>query len=228
MKSILIIPVLSGLLVLASSAADTPVLSEQELRALGPLPEDKIAETIKKTEYNPFAERQATQLTKEDGESEDSKIRTILNRIPVSGIMKDTDGRFKVLFDGRLLGEGDRLPKYLGNAQTTLQRVSKVTEKVVEFSWVEDQAGAPPRKVIRNVRVNQPIVESVRKIPGDDGQASGETRLFLTPSGETLQDEAAEKPPEDAQAIPAANNNGEAMNLNHRPTRGAVNRRSTR
>jgi hypothetical protein len=228
MKSILILPLVSSLLVLASTAADTSVLSEQELRAIGPLPEDKIAETIKKTEYNPFAERAATQVAKEDGESEDSKIRTILNRIPVSGIMKDTDGRYKVLFDGRLLGEGDRLPKYLGNAQTTLQRVSKVTEKVVEFSWVEDQAGVQPRKVVRTVRVNQPIVESVRKIPGDDGKASGETRLFLTPSGETLQDEAAEKPTDDPQAIPAANNDGEAMNLNHRPTRGAVNRRGNR
>ncbi len=228
MKTLFFIPVLTGLLTLQGMAADTPVvLSEQEVRAIGPLPEDKTAETIKKGEYNPFAERQATQITKEDGESEDSKLMTILRRIPLTGIVHDADGRCKVLFGSKLLAEGDRLPKYLEN-QTSLQRVSKVTDKVVEFSWVEDQAGATPRKVVRKVQINQHLIEQVQNIPGEDGKSAGTMSNWVTSSGDSLHEEAPEAAPEDPKAIPSANNGADSVELNHRPDRSSVNRRTAR
>jgi hypothetical protein len=230
MKRIHLLPVLTFLISLAgrSQAADAPVvLSEQEIRAIGPLPEDKIADTMKKGEYNPFGERAATQVTKEDGESEDSKLSTILKDLPLTGIIQDNDGRYKVMLGGRLYAEGDRVDKYLTN-QTTLQRISKVTEKVVEISWVEDQAGAPPHKVIRQVRVKEPLVEQRRKIPGADGKSAGIMSTKVTSSGETLHDEAAEQPAD--KAIPSANNGGEAPQLNHRPVapnvRGSLRNRA--
>jgi hypothetical protein len=139
----------------------------------------------------------------------------------------DSDGRCKVLFGNKLLAEGDRLPKYLEN-QTSLQRVSKVTDKVVEFSWVEDQAGATPRKVVRKVLVNQRLIEQVQNIPGEDGQSAGTMSNWVTSSGESLHEDAPEVAPEDPKAIPTSNNGADSVELNHRPDRSSVNRRATR
>ena len=64
----------------------------------------------------------------------------------VSGIIQDKDGRYKVMFGNRLYSEGDRLQRFLEN-QTSLIRVSKVTDKAVEFAWVMDTPGATPRRL---------------------------------------------------------------------------------
>ncbi len=196
MKSTLILSLLYTCTALLSHAVEAPAtISEQDLRALGPLPTDKSAESVKKGEYNPFLERHAAEFVKEDGESEDSKIITILNTMPVSGLAKGDDGRFKVFFAGRFLVEGDPVPQLIEN-QTSLQLVSKVTEKVLEFSWVEDKAGSVPRKLIRPVHVTTPVIEQRRPIPGVDGHSAGTMRILTTSKGEKLQEDPSVEPPD--------------------------------
>jgi hypothetical protein len=201
-----------------SQEAPTAAVSEQSIRLIGPLPEDKIAETLKKGERNPFAERAVTQINQEDGESEDAKLRSILSRLPISGAIKDRDGRFKVLIGRRLLAEGDKMP-WLLEGQTSLLRVSKVTDKLVEISWVEDQAGVTPRKVTRPVRVNQPLIEQVLQLPSEGGKDGGNVRIWVTPKGESYQEEPLGDQGKAEEPSGAINpENPPDIDLNHRPT----------
>lgn len=202
MKTTQITALLLALTALSSRAADGEVtLSEQEIRAIGPLPEDKVAETLKKGDRNPFAERHITQTLKEDGESEDSKLRTMLNNIIPSGVIKDRDGRLKVLFNRQLLAEGDKVQTLVEN-QVALLRVTKITPSAVEISWVEDQVNAQSRKVIRPVQINQGIIEQQRQTPAVDGKA-GTIREFITTSGETYKEPTGSPPPDADPSAPA-------------------------
>ena len=185
-------------LLLVVSAVSSPAaegdakLSEQEIRAIGPLPEDKVAETLKKGDRNPFAERHVTQTLKEDGESEDAKLRTLLNNIIPSGVIKDRDGRLKVLFNRQLLAEGDKVQTLVEN-QVALLRVTKLSPTAVEISWVEDQVNAQSRKVIRPVQINLGIIEQQHQIPGADGKA-GTIRELVTSNGQTYKETSVGQP----------------------------------
>jgi hypothetical protein len=196
MKTHLLTTLVIGLSLLPTLAADgDATLSEQEIRAIGPLPEDKVADTVKKGDRNPFAERRVAESAKEDGESEDAKLRSMLDHMDPSGVIKDNNGRFKVLFGRTLLAEGDKFPNML-EGQVALLRVTKVTEKTVEISWVEDQVNAQARKVIRPVRVNQGAIEQRRPVPSADGKMGGILRELVTSSGETLKEPTSDQPKE--------------------------------
>ncbi len=202
MKTTHITALLLALSTLCSLAADgEATLSEQEIRAIGPLPEDKVSETLKKGDRNPFAERHLTQTLKEDGESEDSKLRTMLNNIIPSGVIKDRDGRLKVLFNRQLLAEGDKVQTLVEN-QIALLRVTKITPSAVEISWVEDQVNAQSRKVVRPVQINQGIIEQQRQTPGVDGK-TGTIREYVTSNGETYKDASGSQPPAGDASGPA-------------------------
>jgi len=232
MKLPLLIALLTSISYLTSKAAEEELsINEQDVRAIGPLPNDKVAETLRKGERNPFAERQTAATTKEeDGESENAKLMRILNEITISGVIHDTDGRYKVLVGRRLLTEGDRMPQLL-EGQTSMLRVSKVSEKSVSISWVEDQAGATPRTVIKQVRVNQPLIE--QRLPGlvsEPGNGKGGKQqkstmsVWVTPKGETFREESTDAP---ASSEEGGNRDGglpPTIDLNHRPRAPTVQR----
>ena len=229
MKLSFITTILLGFTALPLLAADGDAsLSEQEIRAIGPLPEDKAADTVKKGDRNPFAERQVAQTIKEDGESEDAKLRTMLNTLVPSGVIKEKDGRLKVLIGRRLLAEGDRFPNML-EKQVALLRVTKVTEKAVEISWVEDQVNAQPRKVVRPVQVNVPVIEQIIPVPSADGKKGGTISVLVMPNGESLKEpavsESSDAPPTSAvETLKSEIESSASMDLDHRPAPPSVQR----
>jgi hypothetical protein len=228
MKRIILTSFLSCLASVRLFAVEGEVtLSEEEIRKNGPLPDDKIAETLKKGERNPFAERQSAVATKEDdGESENARLMRVLNELVISGVIRDNDGRYKVLIGRKLLAEGDRMPQLL-EGQTSLLRVSKVSEKSVEIAWVEDQAAATPRKVTRQVRVNQQLIQQVLPALGgenaQDGKSKSTISVWVTPRGETYREEGATTPDATEQETDSGNL-PPSIDLNHRPAPPSVQR----
>jgi hypothetical protein len=217
------------------AAEGEATISEQEIRAIGPLPDDRVAETIRKGERNPFAEKPAAvATTAEDGESENSKLMRVLQDIEITGITKDNEGHYKVLIGRNLLAEGSRMPPLI-EGQTSLLRVSKVTEKSVEISWVGDQASATPRKIVKQLTVTQPLITQV--IPSLAGGGSGGNRgsskeesllrIRVTSKGEAYREEPAEADPA-AQTEQSPNGVPPSIDSNHRPVVPSVQRNTHR
>ena len=148
-----LLPALAASSVTARAQSREIVVSEQEIKALGPLPDDKKAEALAKNERNPFAEQMSTHVEiKDDGESEDAKLRGILTKIKITGLIKDPVGHLGVMVGSRLYREGDKLSPFIVG-QTALLRVSKVSEQEVEFTWVESQPDTVPRRVTRKLSI---------------------------------------------------------------------------
>lgn len=185
-------------LVLACASGLTPAqdaeikIAERDIRALGPLPDEKSAEVVGKTERNPFAERSAhgSSPLAEDTESEDARLRAVIAKLPLSGRISNSDGRQGVLFAGALLHEGDRLPPLLPD-QTVLLRISSIKADKVEISWVEDQASVTPRKIVRPIKLNQARIREMVRSYGDKGDSTASQFLVpRTTGGEYLKAEA--------------------------------------
>jgi hypothetical protein len=184
MKSI--IKIAAVLLCGASLQAEDKIsVPAKDLRAIGPLPEDKSHEMLQKGERNPFGERVVTKVVTEDNsDSEDAKLARMLKEAKINGIVNASNGQgVGIFFNGRLIREGDPLQPFLKN-QTALLRVSKLTEKVVEISWVESQASDNPRKITREIRVGEPLVKQHFNVPGSDEAVEMRT----TPNGEFLKE----------------------------------------
>ena len=235
MKTTHLVLTLASLCSLSLFAAEgEATISEQEIRANGPLPDDRVAETIRKGERNPFAEKPAAAaVTAEDGESENAKLMRVLQDIEISGIIKDNEGHYKVLIGRSLLAEGARMPQLI-EGQTSRLRVSKVTEKSVEISWVGDQASATPRKVVKQLTVTQPLITQL--IPslsggGSAGNRGGKDesllRIRVTSKGEAYREEPAEVDPA-TQTEPSANGVPPSIDSNHRPVVPSVQRNTHR
>ncbi len=189
-------------------------VSEQEIKALGPLPDDKRAETLAKNERNPFAERIiANPELKEDGESEDAKLNSILQKVKISGIIKESNGHLGVMVADRLYREGDKLAPLIPN-QTALLRVSKVSDKEIEFTWVESQPDTVPRRATRKISVNEPIVKQQLRFVGDDEAAKNGHVIRVTTSGEFLKEE---KPAESAADDASPGDTGATLNSRGAP-----------
>jgi hypothetical protein len=179
----------------AAQAPKEIKVNEQEVKALGPLPDDKQAETVSKNERNPFAVKIAASTDpKSVMEGEDAKLHTVLNKIPITGIIRDKEARLSVLIGRRTYREGDKL-QWLIPGQTSLLRVSKITEKEVEFSWVENQAEAVPQRVYRKLSINTGVIRQEIVLPGGEPGAETKALVPVTTKGEYLppdqNDEAA-------------------------------------
>ena len=142
--------------------ADTEV-TLQELREIGPLPEDKQAlrpdEKIDGKKSNPFAERNKpkTEKAEETVETEESKIRMVFDTLRITGIMK-SNGKYSALLGDMILEENQPVPPVLPG-QTQILRVARVTDKMVELAWVEG-AGfetAAPRRILKRVELSPKV-----------------------------------------------------------------------
>ena len=157
----------------------------------------------------------------------------VLQDIEISGIIKDNEGHYKVLIGRSLLAEGARMPQLI-EGQTSLLRISKVTEKSVEISWVGDQASATPRKVVKQLTVTQPLITQL--IPSlSGGGSSGKRgskedsimRVLVTSKGEAYREETAEVDPA-AQTEQVNNGVPPSIDSNHRPVVPSVQRNTHR
>lgn len=208
-----------GIILATTLGEGTVTLSEQEIREIGPLPGDKVAETLKKGERNPFSEKVTTAASVVDAESESAKLSRILNAIPITGLAQDQDGHHKVMIGRYLLSEGDRMPQLL-EEQTSLLRVSKITDKIVEISWVESQVSQSPQKVSRKLRVGQPVIEQRIQPYGSskDGGAAP-ISIYVTPSGNRLREEEPNATPPSTEEANTTIKAPRTHDINHRGTK---------
>ena len=114
------------------------------------LPEDKKPVELQPGERNPFARRgPATETTfvEEDTESEESKLRAILEAMKVSGFTRSDNGN-SVLLGYLRLEPGMLLPPLREN-QTEQLRVVSIDEQQVELLFVDP----PERQLNRTIRL---------------------------------------------------------------------------
>ena len=137
--------------------ADVEVTMAQ-LRNIGFLPQDKAdlkpEDKLDLKRRNPFAERKkavADTPTKEGGETEESKLRSYFDKLPVSGFAK-IGGKLTVTLGRHNLEAGDVLQPVIPD-QTQILRVLKVEQNLLEIGWVEQASPeiATPRKITKRI-----------------------------------------------------------------------------
>ena len=124
----------------AETAAEVGVLPEQKEKMIQQY-------TLTDEEHNPFAVRTKGVKGKVavDTQSEESRIRSALESFAISGISKGGSG-FKAQLGSIILSEGELIPRIIPG-QTDELRVTKITPKFVEVTWVGDEEAAAPRQV---------------------------------------------------------------------------------
>ncbi len=135
----------------ARAVGDT---SPTSVEAVGLLPSQRISLRVSSNERNPFTELKkvvATSQSPEDAESQESKIRSIFNRITVNGIRRGTDGRLMALAGDLILREGDRVGQLLPQ-QTEILHVEAVDERHVRLVFDEMKESGQPCVILLPVR----------------------------------------------------------------------------
>ena len=127
------------------AAADDVKISEKAA-LVGMLPHQKRGTEVDANERNPFAHRVEIVKTeaKRDTNSEEAKIRAVLNGLRVVGITNGKNG-LKAQVGSLILEVGRAVPQLIPN-QTDRLRVTKVSAKSVEIKWIDEEGAEEPRK----------------------------------------------------------------------------------
>ncbi len=151
------------------SAADE-IKASEKAAAVGMLPHQKRGNEVDANERNPFAHRveiaQAT--TEEDTNSEEAKIRAVLNGLIPTGITNGRNG-LKAQVGGLILEMGRPVPQLIPN-QTDRLRVTKVSAKSVEITWIDEEGAEEPRKHVIDLNSLKPTVETI--LPGSSEEGT--------------------------------------------------------
>jgi hypothetical protein len=168
----------ASLLATAQTDGDVAKVSLPELEALGPLPESREIIQLEPKEHNPFAVREepkAVNATEADAESEESKIRKVLNSLDLRGKTEE-DGKVKKVMLGSLILEEGTILKHLVPGQVNLLRVSKIDHRVLEISWIEPEDSVGQRKFIKPLIFNADKV----RMKSYTGSPEGEEHYHLS------------------------------------------------
>ena len=136
--------------------ADVEVTMSQ-LRSIGFLPQDKAdlkpEDKMDLKRRNPFADRKKAVANKpaDTAETEESKLRSYFEKLPVSGISK-IGGKLTVTLGRHNLEAGDVLPQVI-TGQTQILRVLRVEQNLLEIGWVEQASPdiATSRKITKRI-----------------------------------------------------------------------------
>jgi hypothetical protein len=114
---------------------------------IGELPGQKKPAVLETRERNPFMRREA-KVTAESAEkeSEESRLRDLIERLPVTGVIRG-GGEVKVLLSSLILEQGEPLPPLIDD-QTEQLIVGPITDRQVEIHFIEADADAEPRKIV--------------------------------------------------------------------------------
>ena len=157
-----------------SALATESIEVSEKAAAVGMLPYQKRGDTLDKDERNPFAVRveKKQNVSTTDGTTEESKLRGRLNQMRVQGISRG-EGGYRAQVGGLILEEGRMVPQLIAN-QTDVLKVSKVSEKTVEITWVNEEGAEEPRKHILALDI-RPMVRSA--LPAAGGMAPMDPRI---------------------------------------------------
>ncbi len=139
---------LSLLFILTASfaGAQTPAVpaggaaapQRQIIRQIQIQPESKRPLSLKVTERNPYARRTEDQnpVTEIGADSEEARIRKVLQGLAVSGSSRGPNGDLKLQMGDITLQNGRVLPQLLEN-QTENLRVTEITKNTITFGWMD-------------------------------------------------------------------------------------------
>ena len=175
--------------IIHSAMADIPradLLStdgmSQSADEFGVLPKTK-EEALKRyllasKERNPFAIRAKKEqiVSGNDSQTEEAKIRSVLENLHVSGVAKGLRG-YKVQLGGVILAEGKKIPRLI-NEQTDDLIVTKITPSMVEITWAGEEEADKPRKLIIAVDL-KPRVGTVLPIPSNNKSSRSSQLVYL-------------------------------------------------
>lgn len=110
------------------------------------LPEEKIPESIKPTENNPFSKSAGKE--EDESSSEENAVRDLLLQLHISGVSNDASGNRRLMLGPMKLERGMVVPPVLPDQAVHL-RVNAISEEALELVWIEKKnTGLPPRPLI--------------------------------------------------------------------------------
>ena len=189
MRTFQLTPAFLIIFLFRSAMADIPLVDilssdgiSKSAEGFGVLPKKK-KEAIKEyllvsKERNPFAIRAKAEqiISGADSQTEEAKIRSVLEKLHVSGVAKGIHG-YKVQLGGVILVEGKKIPKLI-NEQTDDLIVTKITPSMIEITWVGDEEADKPRQLTIAVDL-EPKVGIVLPIPSNNNSSSSSQLVYL-------------------------------------------------
>lgn len=138
-------------------------------------------------ERNPFATRTKGSAGKiaVDTQSEESRIRSVLESLSVSGISKGGSG-YKAQLGSIILSEGELIPRLIPGQADDL-RVTRITPKLVEITWVADEEALSPRQISLPVDLEPKVAVMLPTASSASGAAGGQL-VYLEGADEGADD----------------------------------------
>jgi hypothetical protein len=121
---------------------------------VGLLPEDKTPVVLAEKERNPFG-KNIPKAEKAAVVNEESRIRAIIENLPVAGVMDGRSGK-KVLLGSLVLEEGRALPPVISR-QTEKLRVVAVADDKVEVAFLESDGNPGLRKIVVELKMTPQV-----------------------------------------------------------------------
>ena len=160
---------------------------------IGILPSQKIPATVDAGDRNPFATRTPTPNVTPglDTESEESRIRQIFAGLRVTGRVPASKGIPRVLVGDLILKEGVELPQLIEN-QTDRLQVTRITDKEVEITWIDEEVAEQPRKLLIPINLNPDVTVL---LPGRPNPTANQfVTMVQTPAANGGKGEAVNDP----------------------------------
>lgn len=114
--------------------------------SIGLLPEERQTLEVAPTEKNPFGVKvdRVGKLPRA-ADNEEARIRLVMERLPVGGVVEGSGGR-KVMLGPLILEEGQAVQQVVPN-QREMLRVLSISEERIEIGFVESSGNATVRKI---------------------------------------------------------------------------------
>lgn len=137
-------------------------------------PDEKAPELVKAEEDNPFVAVVKEEAKEDQTSSEENLVKERLLSLRVVGASPRGDG-YRVQLGDMILESGMVLPAFLPEQEVFL-RVNTITDKEIEFVWLEKKkTGLPPRTLTMPIEI-KPTVLYV--LPGQGVKEKGGERAY--------------------------------------------------
>jgi hypothetical protein len=137
-------------------------------------PDEKAPELVKAEEDNPFVAVVKEETKEDQTSSEENLVKERLLSLRVVGASPRGDG-YRVQLGDMILESGMVLPAFLPEQEVFL-RVNTITDKEIEFVWLEKKkTGLPPRTLTMPIEI-KPTVLYV--LPGQGVKEKGGERAY--------------------------------------------------
>jgi hypothetical protein len=114
--------------------------------SIGLLPEERQTLEVAPTEKNPFGVKvdRVSKLPR-SADNEEARIRLVMERLPVGGVVEGERGR-KVMLGPLILEEGQFVQQIVPN-QREMLRVLSISDERIEIGFVESSGSTSVRKI---------------------------------------------------------------------------------